>query len=44
MIGSLLYLAVSRLDILFGVGICGRFQASPKESYLAIIKWDYQVC
>ncbi|XP_016549251.1 secreted RxLR effector protein 161-like [Capsicum annuum] len=37
-IGSLLYLSTSRPDIMFGVGICTRFQASPKESYLKATK------
>ena len=31
-IGSLLYLTVSRLDIAFSVGVCARYQAAPKES------------
>ena len=30
MIGSLLYLTASRLDIIFSVCMCARFQASPK--------------
>jgi hypothetical protein len=29
MIGSLLYLTATRLDIQFTVGLCARFQASP---------------
>jgi len=33
-IGSLLYLTASRPDISFAVGVCARFQASPKESHL----------
>jgi hypothetical protein len=33
MIGSLLYLTVTRLDIQFTVGLCERFQASPRSSY-----------
>ena len=32
MIGSLLYLTTSRLDIMFSVCICARFQANPKEN------------
>jgi len=31
--GSLLYLIASRPDIQFGVGLCARFQANPKESH-----------
>ncbi|RVW19328.1 Retrovirus-related Pol polyprotein from transposon TNT 1-94 [Vitis vinifera] len=34
MIGSLLYLTASRLDIAFSVGVCARYQAFPKESHL----------
>jgi hypothetical protein len=30
MIGSLLYLCASRLDIMFSVCMCARFQANPK--------------
>ncbi|XP_018623225.1 secreted RxLR effector protein 161-like [Nicotiana tomentosiformis] len=32
-IGSLLYLTASRPDIVFGVGLCARFQSNPKESH-----------
>ena len=38
MIGSLLYLTASRLDIAFSVGVCARFQAAPKESHLTAVK------
>ena len=38
MIGSLLYLCASRPDIMLSVGICARFQATPKESYFVAIK------
>ena len=38
MIGSLLYLTASRLDILFYVCLCARFQACPKESHLIALK------
>ncbi|XP_070014481.1 secreted RxLR effector protein 161-like [Nicotiana sylvestris] len=37
-IGSLLYLTASRPDIVFSVGLCGRFQSNPKESYLKAAK------
>ena len=37
-IGSLLYLAASRLDIAFSVGVCAHFQAARKESYMMAIK------
>jgi len=38
MIGSLLYLTASRLDIIFSVCMCARFQASPKEWHLTTVK------
>ena len=38
MIGSLLYLTASRPDIAFSVGVCARFQATPKESHLTVVK------
>ena len=37
-IGSLLYLTVSHLDIMFSVCLCARFQANPKESHLTVVK------
>ena len=33
MIGSLLYLCVSRTDIMLSVCMCAQFQAAPKESH-----------
>ena len=39
MIGSLHYLTASRPDICFSVGVCARYQANPKESHLAAVKW-----
>ncbi|GJR80374.1 hypothetical protein Tco_0151159 [Tanacetum coccineum] len=38
MIGSLLYLAASRPDIMFSVCLCARFQEDPKVSYLEAVK------
>jgi len=38
MIGSLLYLAGSRLDIMFSVCLCAWFQSAPKESHLTVVK------
>ncbi|KAI9190951.1 hypothetical protein LWI28_001272 [Acer negundo] len=38
MIGSLFYLTVSMPDISFSVGVCARYQANPKESYLVAVK------
>jgi hypothetical protein len=36
MIGSLLYLTVTRPDIQFVVGLCARFQASPRSSHRTV--------
>ena len=38
MIGSLFYLTSSRPDIQFSVYLCARFQASPRESHLTVVK------
>ncbi|XP_050889888.1 uncharacterized mitochondrial protein AtMg00810-like [Lathyrus oleraceus] len=38
MIGSLLYLTTSRLDILFSIYLCAHVQSDPKETHLTIIK------
>ncbi|GJZ64916.1 putative ribonuclease H-like domain-containing protein [Tanacetum coccineum] len=38
MIGSLMYLTASRLDIMFVVYACARFQVSPKTSHLLAVK------
>ena len=38
MIGSLLYLTASRLDIMFSVCMCARYQSNPKESHVAAVK------
>lgn len=37
-IGSLLYLTTSKLEIFFSVGMCARFQACPRESHLKVAK------
>ena len=37
-IDSLLYLTASRLDIIFSVSPCARFQSCPKESHIIMIK------
>eukprot|EP00253_Pinus_taeda_P014253 PITA_14253 len=37
-IGSLLYLIGTRLDIMHAVGMVGRFQANPKETHLQAVK------
>ncbi|GKA73951.1 putative ribonuclease H-like domain-containing protein [Tanacetum coccineum] len=38
MIGSLMYLRASRLDIIFAVCACARFQVTPKTSHLLAVK------
>jgi hypothetical protein len=38
MIGSLLYLCVSRPAIMLSVCMCARFQADPKEAHLTVVK------
>ncbi|KAI3735601.1 hypothetical protein L6452_15108 [Arctium lappa] len=38
MIGSLLYLTPSRLDIMFATCFCARYQANPKEAHLIVVK------
>ncbi len=42
MIGSLLYLTSSRPDIQFCVYLCVRFQVSPRESHLTIVKFFFR--
>jgi hypothetical protein len=38
MIGSLLYLCASRLDIMLSACMCARFQSDPKECHLVVVK------
>jgi LPS sulfotransferase NodH len=38
MIGSLLYVIVSRPDVMQAVGQVARFQATPKESHILAVK------
>ncbi|GJU51807.1 retrovirus-related pol polyprotein from transposon TNT 1-94 [Tanacetum coccineum] len=38
MIGSLMYLTASRLDIQLSTCLCARYQANPKESHLIVVK------
>ncbi|GJR49880.1 hypothetical protein Tco_1400401 [Tanacetum coccineum] len=38
MIGSLMYLTLSRPDIQFLTCLCARYQANPKESHLIVVK------
>lgn len=37
-IGSLMYLTVSKQDIMFSTWLCVWYQANPKESHLVIVK------
>jgi hypothetical protein len=37
-IDSLLYLTASRLNIMFSVCLCARYQVNPKESHLVVLK------
>ena len=43
MIGSLLYLTASRLDIMFSIYMCVKFQSDPKESYLNTVKKNLKI-
>ncbi|RDY12269.1 putative mitochondrial protein, partial [Mucuna pruriens] len=38
MIGSLLYLTISRPNLMFNVFLCARFQSDHRESHLTIVK------
>jgi len=38
MIGPLLYLSVSRHNIMYSVCLCPRFQSNPRESHLKVVK------
>ncbi|XP_057720276.1 secreted RxLR effector protein 161-like [Arachis stenosperma] len=38
MIGSLMFLTSSRLDIVQSVGVCSRFQSHPRELHLSPVK------
>jgi hypothetical protein len=38
MIGSILYVTASRLDVMFRLYMCARFQASPRKSHLKATK------
>jgi hypothetical protein len=38
MIGSLLYLTMTRLDIQFAMGLCLYFQASPRSSHRIVVQ------
>ena len=38
MIGSILYITASRIDIMHAVGMVGIFHSAPKQSHLVVIK------
>nr|GEZ50386.1 retrovirus-related Pol polyprotein from transposon TNT 1-94 [Tanacetum cinerariifolium] len=40
MVGSLMYLTASRLDLVFAVCMCARYQASPTKKHLEALKWN----
>jgi hypothetical protein len=42
MIGSLLYLTVTRPDIQFTMGLCVRFQSSPRSSHRTAVQWNFR--
>jgi hypothetical protein len=42
MIGFLLYLTATRLDIQFAVGLCARFQSSPHSSHQITVQWIFR--
>ncbi|GJT94726.1 uncharacterized mitochondrial protein-like protein [Tanacetum coccineum] len=42
MIGSLMYLTASRLDIMFAVCACARFQVTPKTSHIHSVKRTFR--
>nr|GEU82068.1 uncharacterized mitochondrial protein AtMg00810-like [Tanacetum cinerariifolium] len=42
MIESLMYLTLSRPDIMFAVCACARFQDAPKVSHLHAVKWIFR--
>jgi hypothetical protein len=41
-IGSLLYLTVTRSDIQFAVCLCAHFQASPHTSHWQAVQWIFR--
>ena len=43
MIGSLLYLTASRLDIMLVVGLVARYQAPPKKNHLLPVKRIFDI-
>ncbi|GJZ96804.1 retrovirus-related pol polyprotein from transposon TNT 1-94 [Tanacetum coccineum] len=42
MVGSLMYLTASRLNLVFVVCMCARYQAKPTEKHLTAVKWVFR--
>ncbi|XP_023764894.1 secreted RxLR effector protein 161-like [Lactuca sativa] len=42
MIGSLMYLTASRLDIMFSICYCAGFQANPCETHMTVVKNSFR--
>nr|GEU66530.1 retrovirus-related Pol polyprotein from transposon TNT 1-94 [Tanacetum cinerariifolium] len=42
MIGSLMYLTSSRLDLIYAVCLCARYQTKPTENHLQMVKWIFR--
>nr|GEW36460.1 uncharacterized mitochondrial protein AtMg00810-like [Tanacetum cinerariifolium] len=42
MIGSLMYLTSSRLNLIFAVCLCARYEAKPIEKHLNTVKWIFR--
>ena len=42
MIGSLLYVTGTRLDVMQDVGLVSRFQSTPKETHVAAVKRNFR--
>ena len=42
MVGSLMYLTISRPDIVFAVCMCARYQAKPTKKHLEALKWIFR--
>nr|GEZ95252.1 retrovirus-related Pol polyprotein from transposon TNT 1-94 [Tanacetum cinerariifolium] len=42
MVGSLIYLTASRLDLVFAICMCARYQALPFKKHLEALKWVFR--
>ena len=43
MIGSLMYLTSSKLDVHFDICMCARYQSRPTEKHITVVKTDLSV-